>query len=80
MSEETGTGGGSNRADVAAKIKQKPSSYKVCEGCGSIVVAKANVCPNCNAYRFDVSEETVIRQVDILAAREPLSVDKNDYF
>ncbi len=69
----------SSRADVAAKIKKKPSAYKVCEGCGSIVVQKASVCPNCNAYRFDGSIDAVLAQVDILASRDPLSIDKSDY-
>lgn len=69
----------SSRADVAAKIKKKPSVYKVCEGCGSIVVQKASVCPNCNAYRFDPSIDAVLAQVDLLASRDPLSIDKSDY-
>ncbi len=76
MSEEQSRPG---RADMAAKIKKKPSSYKVCEGCGSIVLAKANVCPNCNAYRFDPSVEAVLAQAEVLASRDPLSIDKNDY-
>lgn len=64
---------------MAAKIKEKPSGYKVCEGCGSIVLKKAAMCPNCNAYRFDASAEAVIRQAEELSKRDPLSIDKNDY-
>lgn len=68
-----------NREEIAAKIKQKPSGYKVCEGCGSIVMKKASVCPNCNAYRFDSNAETVLAQADLLASRDPLSIDRDDY-
>lgn len=69
----------SNRMRIASKIKEKPSAYKVCEGCGSIVAQKARVCPNCNAYRFDEREEAVLLQADFLAKRDPLSIDKGDY-
>lgn len=64
---------------MAEKIKQKPALYKVCEGCGSIVVRKATICPNCNAYRFDGSVEAVLAQAEELASRAPLSVDRCDY-
>jgi len=68
-----------DRVSAADKIRHSPDHYKVCEGCGSIVVAKAGVCPNCNAYRFDISPEAVLKQVEILVARQPLSIDKRDY-
>jgi len=72
-------GSESDRTSAADKIRNNPDHYKVCEGCGSIVVSKAGVCPNCNAYRFDSSAEAVLKQVDILVARQPLSIDKRDY-
>ena len=68
-----------NRSEIALKIKASPRKYKVCECCGSIVVLKASVCPNCNAYRFDTSTESVVTQAEYLANRAPLSIDSKDY-
>ncbi|MDD5262558.1 MAG: hypothetical protein PHD76_12000 [Methylacidiphilales bacterium] len=68
-----------SRKEAAEKIISAPQKYKVCESCGSIVVKKADVCPNCNAYRFDISAESVTAQAKLLAARNPLSIEKNDY-
>jgi recombinational DNA repair protein RecR len=67
------------RKQAAQKILSNPGSFKVCECCGSIVVAKSVVCPLCNAYRFDGSKETVIHQAQILASRERKSIDMADY-
>ena len=68
-----------NRASAAAKILAKPADYKVCEGCGSIVLKKALLCPNCHAYRFDESTPLVIQQAELLGSREAASVTKEDY-
>lgn len=68
-----------DRAGAAAKILAKPSDYKVCEGCGSIVLKKALLCPNCHAYRFDESTPLVIKQAELLGSREAASVTKEDY-
>ncbi|MEM9444552.1 MAG: hypothetical protein AAGA18_04290 [Verrucomicrobiota bacterium] len=68
-----------DRAEAALKIKASPNHYKVCECCGSIVVAKAYICPNCNAYRFDESSSSVIEQAEFLANRDPLSIESKDY-
>lgn len=67
------------REAAAAKIKTSPTSYKVCEGCGSIVARKAVVCPNCNAYRFDLAEGRVVEQAGLLALRPPMSIEEKDY-
>lgn len=67
------------RKEAAQKIVAAPQKYKVCESCGSIVVKKADVCPNCNAYRFDERADSVVAQAKLLAARDPLSIEKNDY-
>jgi NADH pyrophosphatase NudC (nudix superfamily) len=67
------------RAGAAAKILAKPADYKVCEGCGSIVLKKALLCPNCHAYRFDESTPLVIKQAELLGSREAASVTKEDY-
>jgi len=68
-----------DRAGAAAKILAKPADYKVCEGCGSIVLKKALLCPNCHAYRFDESTPWVIKQAELLGSREAASVTKEDY-
>lgn len=75
MAEETTE----QRKQAAEKILAAPQNFKVCECCGSIVAAKAVVCPLCNAYRFDTSRETVIQQAQILASRERKSIDLADY-
>lgn len=67
------------RQAAAAKIKSKPSGYKVCESCGSIVARRAATCPNCNAYRFDICSKSVVAQAEALATRNPLSVEREDY-
>ncbi|MDX6767453.1 MAG: hypothetical protein SFU85_11760 [Candidatus Methylacidiphilales bacterium] len=69
----------SSRKEAAARILASPKNFKVCECCGSIVVQKAAVCPNCNAYRFDPQTTVVVRQAELLASRDPLSIDKMDY-
>ena len=68
-----------DRASAAAKILAKPADYKVCDGCGSIVLKKALLCPNCHAYRFDESTPLVIKQAKLLGSREAASVTKEDY-
>lgn len=67
------------RSEIALKIKASPLKYKVCECCGSIVLNKASVCPNCNAYRFNATKDAVITQAEFLASREPLSIESKDY-
>ena len=67
------------RKQAAQKILAAPAHFKVCECCGSIVAAKAVVCPLCNAYRFDTRTETVVEQAHILASRERKSIDLADY-
>jgi len=68
-----------DRASASAKILAKPADDKVCEGCGSIVLKKALLCPNCHAYRFDESTPLVIKQAELLGSREAASVTKEDY-
>lgn len=68
-----------SRREMAEKIMEKPSAYKVCECCGSIAYKRVSVCPNCNAYRFDLSQEAVLEQVRLLISRDPLSIQKEDY-
>ncbi len=67
-----------NRAETAARIASNPSSYKVCEGCDSIVGKTTAICPNCHSFRFDDTPETVVSQAVILGNREQRSVTAED--
>ncbi len=67
-----------NRLKQAEKISHHPEQYKVCEGCGSIVVARAVTCPSCHAYRFDTTASRVVSQAQMLALRNPNSVLSSD--
>lgn len=67
-----------SRAAAAAKIIANPSSYKVCEGCDSIVGSGATLCPNCHSFRFDDTAERVILQARILGVRDQKSVTADD--
>lgn len=67
-----------SRQAKAAKIAANPASYKVCEGCDSIVGAGAVLCPNCHSYRFDASAERVVQQAMALGSREQTSVTAGD--
>ncbi|MBX7210291.1 MAG: hypothetical protein K1X78_18390 [Verrucomicrobiaceae bacterium] len=67
-----------NRVKQAEKIAHHPEQYKVCEGCGSIVVSRAVTCPSCHAYRFDTTAGRVISQAQMLALRNPSSVLSSD--
>ena len=66
------------RAAKAAKIAQEPELYKVCEGCDSIVTRRVSTCPNCHGYRFEEDPAEVVRQANILGAREKTSVLTED--
>ena len=68
------------RASTAAKIIAKPTEFKVCEGCDSIVAARVATCPNCHGYRFDEQPESVVEQARLLASRAQTSVVADDLF
>jgi hypothetical protein len=67
-----------SRLRQAEKIAHHPEQYKVCEGCGSIVVARAATCPSCHGYRFDTRAERIVSQAQALAMRNPSSVLSSD--
>ncbi len=67
-----------SRLKQAEKIASHPEQYKVCEGCGSIVVARAVTCPSCHAYRFDTTPVRVVAQAKELALRAANSVLASD--
>jgi NADH pyrophosphatase NudC (nudix superfamily) len=66
------------RLQQAEKIAKQPEQYKVCEGCGSIIVARAITCPSCHAYLFDATPVRVVAQARELALRAPHSVLSTD--
>lgn len=68
------------RARRAEKIIAKPTDYKVCEGCDSVVAARVATCPNCHGYRFDETPQTVVDQARALAARPQTSVVAEDLY
>jgi hypothetical protein len=45
-------------------IKTYPEKYKVCVGCGSILLLSCNICPTCHTYKFNEDPECVRRSVD----------------
>ncbi len=63
-----------SRLKQAEKIATHPEQYKVCEGCGSIVVTRAVTCPSCHAYRFDPTAIRVVAQAKDLAMRAASAV------
>ncbi len=67
-----------SRLRQAEKIAHHPEQYKVCEGCGSIVVVRAVSCPSCHGYRFDASPTRIVEQAQALALRNPSSVLASD--
>ncbi|TDU70993.1 hypothetical protein EI77_02111 [Prosthecobacter fusiformis] len=66
------------RLKQAEKISNHPEQYKVCEGCGSIVVTRAVTCPSCHAYKFDATAIRVVAQAKDLAMRTAHSVLSSD--
>ncbi len=66
------------REEAARKIVERPQDFKICEGCESIVVASVDLCPNCHAYCFNLSQDDVIKHAEILGAREQQSVTSED--
>lgn len=68
----------SERARKAQRIIAKPTDYKVCEGCDSIVTMRVATCPNCHGYRFDESPNRVVEQAQLLGSRPQTSVAFDD--
>ena len=66
------------RARQAEKIIAKPNDYKICEGCGSIVMNSTVICPVCKSYRFEERVEAVVEQAKILGSREATTITEDD--
>ena len=75
----SGTDSLEDRARQADKIVKNPANYKICEGCDSIVLAKAHTCPNCAGYRFVENTAAVVAQARLLGTRERRSVMASDF-
>ena len=65
---------------AAIQIMTRPSLYKVCEGCDSILRETAAICPSCKSYRFDYKELNVARKAKELAHSEQKTVTEDDLF
>jgi hypothetical protein len=50
------------RKDMEKYINQSYFLYKICEGCDSLVMHTVNICPKCNAYRFDDSYKRIVKR------------------
>jgi uncharacterized paraquat-inducible protein A len=68
------------RVLAALEIIKNPQSYKICEGCDSIVKTTNNICPNCHSYRYNYETQEVIDQAIRLSKSEQKSVTKDDLF
>lgn len=66
------------RKAKAEQIASNPTSFKVCEGCDSIVGFNVVLCPNCHSYRYDVRPARVVEQALLLGARDQTSVTADD--
>ena len=66
------------RARQAEKIIANPANYKICQGCESIVIAKAAMCPNCHGYRFERDSKEIVKHAKQLARRGQRSVAQTD--
>jgi hypothetical protein len=74
MTPRFGTGPQCSRAGRAAAavvITATPANYQVCEGCGSIVAARVQVCPQCRSYRFAADPERVRNTALALGRKRP---------
>lgn len=58
---------------MATHVINKPSDFKVCEGCGRVVRQEFSICPTCHAYRFLTNEESVVERAIQLASQEQRS-------
>lgn len=68
----------SERQQKAQEIANSPDLYMVCEGCDSIVMREAHMCPNCHAYRFNAEPDVVIEKAIELGGREQRSISYED--
>jgi len=66
------------RAKAAEKIASEPHKYKICEGCGSILLKTATICSICHSYRFNENPADVVQQAHILGRREATCVTHDD--
>lgn len=68
------------REKQAFLILSDPSSYKICEGCDSIVTKKTVICPSCKAYKFNSDINTLKEHCIKLALNDQKSVQKEDLY
>lgn len=59
------------RAEAAGRVLAALADHQVCEGCGSILAARAAVCPVCSCYRLDPAPARVRAAALALGGKKP---------
>jgi phosphoribosylformylglycinamidine (FGAM) synthase-like amidotransferase family enzyme len=49
--------------------------YKICEGCDALILYERNICPNCNAYRFNTSRKEIVSALLKLVEQEQTALE-----
>ena len=71
----------SSRQDVAKYVLDNYKSFKVCEGCDTILKKSAAICPVCSTYRFDTTKKGIFTVVTRIAnGEERRSVLESDLY
>jgi precorrin-6B methylase 2 len=64
---------------ASIQIMTRPSLYKVCEGCDSIVMQSTLICPSCKSYRFDYNEDNISDMAANLANNDQKTLTEKDF-
>ena len=59
------------KAEAATYICENTNLYKVCEGCDSIVLSIAFLCPACKSYRFNANKTYIQKTAKRILKSEP---------
>jgi hypothetical protein len=63
-----------NRRHGIQRILARPQNYKACDGCRSISLKRAGICPICKTYRFSEDPEIVVATAhEMLTSPFPIS-------
>lgn len=61
------------RHECALRIIADPCAHQICEGCGSIVLREATICPRCKSYRFERSPRAIVSRAAYLGSRPAIT-------
>lgn len=71
----------SSRQDIAKYVLDNYKSFKVCEGCDTILKKSACICPVCSTYRFDATKKGIFTVASRIAnGEERRSVLESDLY